>query len=99
MATGPFHSTPPKATTRGYVKYSAKPTPLAKERRERLRKNMEGYYLGPMDPADFMDAFMPINSPNFGSPPENIDFAEVYCQISEKLMYDPFVSRSIILQQ
>lgn len=97
MENRPFHSTPPKLTPRGSIQYSAKPAPLAKERREQLRKNMKGYYLGPMDPAQFMHSFMPVNSQNFGSPPDDIDFREVYDQINEKAMYDPFVSLFVVL--
>ena len=97
MASRPYHSTPPKPTPRGYTQYSAKPNPLAEERKVQLRKNMEGYYLGPMDPAKFMSSFMPTNSQSPGSPPGGIDFSKVYNQIYEKLMYDPFVSHFVAL--
>ena len=92
MATRKFHSTPPKPTSRGFIQYSANPAPLAKERRERLRKNMQRYYLGPMDPAQFISSFMPVNSQDFGDYPDDIDFSKVYKQINERPMYDPFVS-------
>src|SRR5882762_1391970 len=98
MATRPYHSTPPKPTPRGYIRYSSKPVPLAKERKDQLRKNMEGYYLGPMDPAKFMSSFMPINSQNPGSPSDGVDFSRVYKQNNERSMYDPFVSCSATLR-
>jgi hypothetical protein len=98
MATRPCHSTPPKPTPRGYTKYSARPVPRAKERKEQLRKNMEGYYLGPMDPVQFMSSFMPTNSQNPRSPSGGIDFSKVYNQANERSMYDPFVRRPISLR-
>jgi hypothetical protein len=88
MATRLFHSTPPKPTPRGYNQYSAKPAPLAKTRKEQLRENMHGYFLGPMDPASSC-AFMPINSQNLGGPPDGIDFRQVYDQPNERSMYAP----------
>ena len=96
MATRVFHSTPPKPTARGYNLYSAKPVPLAKTRKKQLRENMQGCFLGPMDPSEFMCSFMPANSQNLGSPPDEIDFRQVYEQANERLMYAPFVSRCII---
>ena len=99
MATRPFHSTPPKRTPRGCILYSAKPVPLAKERKEQLRKNMEDYFLGPMDPSEFMSSFMPINLQDFGNPPDGIDFHQVYQQASEKAMYDPFVRLSLAIRR
>ena len=57
---------------------------------------MGGYFLGPMDPSEFMGSFMPINSQNLGSPPDGIDFRQVYEQTNERLMYAQFVSRRII---
>ena len=53
---------------------------------------MQGYYLGPMDPSEFMRSFMPMNSPNPGDLLDGIDFREVYEQVDERLMYAPFVS-------
>ena len=58
---------------------------------------MQGYYLGPMDPTKLMSAFMQINSPNFGNPPDFIDFREVYEQPIEGSMHDPLVSCSAVL--
>jgi len=97
MATKPYHSTPPKPTPRGYNQYSSGPAPLAKARRQQLQKNMHGYFLGPMDPSEFMSSFMPVDSRKLGSPPDGIDFRQVYDQTSEKLMYGPFVRRCVIL--
>ena len=91
MATRPFHSTPPKPTPRGYNQYSTNPIPLAKARKQQLRENMQGYFLGPMDPSEFMRSFMPVNSSGIGHFPDKIDFSTVYSQRNERLMYDPFV--------
>jgi len=96
MDTRPFHSTPLKLTPRGYNQYTSKPALLAKTRKQQLRENMHGYFLGPMDPTEFMSSFMPINSQNLGSPPDGIDFSEVYEQANEKSMYAPFVRLSVI---
>ena len=92
MANRKFHSTPPKPTARGYIQYSAKPAPLAKERKEQLRKNMQRYYLGPMDPTQFISSFMPVNSQDSGDTSDDIDLSEIYKQTKERSMYDPFVS-------
>ena len=97
MATRLFHSTPPKPTPRGYNQYSAKSAPLAKARKQQLRENMHGYFLGPMDPSEFMRSFMPTDSQNLGSPSDGIDFRQVYDQANERLMYAPFVRRCVIL--
>jgi hypothetical protein len=97
MTTRLFHSTPPRPTPRGFNQHSAKPAPLAKTRKEQLRRNMRGYFLGPMDPSEFMRSFMPIDSQNLGGPPDGIDFRQVYDQPNEKSMYDPFVRRCVIL--
>ena len=59
---------------------------------------MNGYFLGPMDPGEFMRSFMPVNSPGAGHFSGEIDFSPVYSQRNEKLMYDPFVSRSLPIQ-
>ena len=91
MCTKPFESSPPKVTPRGFNQYSARSAPLAKERQDQLRRNMEGYYLGPMDPRQFMSAFMPVNSRSLGAPPGGIDLSDVYNQKLERLMYNPFV--------
>ena len=99
MATRPFHSTPPKPTPRGYILYSAKPVPLAKARKQQLRENMQGYFVGPMDPSEFMRSFMPSNSPNQGDPPDGIDFREVYEQANERSMYAPFVGHFLLTQR
>ena len=96
MATRPYHSTPPKLTPRGYNRYSAKPILLAKARKQQLRENMDGYYLGPMDPNEFMCSFMPVNSQNLGNPPDGIDFCKVYEQANERSMYAPFVRHPVI---
>ena len=66
---------------------------LAKARRQQLRENMDGYFLGPMDPTEFMVSFMPTNSQNLGVSPDGVDFDQVYNKATEKLMYPPFVSR------
>lgn len=58
---------------------------------------MENYCLGPMDPAQFMASFMPINSQNFEDTSDEIDFSKVYQQNNDRSMYGPFVSSSIIL--
>jgi len=87
---------PLKITLRGYNQYSAKPVLLAKTRKQQLRENMHGYFLGPMDPTEFMSSFMPINSQNLGSPPDGIDFSKVYEQANEKSMYAPFVRHPVI---
>ena len=92
-----FHSTPPKPTPRDYNLHSTKPVPLAKAHKQQLRENMQGYFLGPMDPSEFMHSFMPINSSNLGDPPDGIDFREVYEQANERLMYTPFVRHCITL--
>jgi len=97
MAEKLFHSTPTKHAPRGTYQYSAEATPLAKTRKEQLCKNMEGYFLGPMDPCEFMRAFMPVNSRNLGSPPDGIDFSEVYNKPNERSMYNPFVRCPIVL--
>ena len=97
MATRLFHSTPPKPTPKGYNQYSSKPVPLAKARKQQLRENMHGYFLGPMDPSEFMCSFMPVNSRNPQSPPDGIDFRRVYDQANERLMYTPFVRCCVIL--
>ena len=97
MAARLFHSSPPKPTPRGYNQYSSKRVLLAGTRKKQLRENMHGYFLGPMDPSEFMSSFMPINSQNLGSPPDGIDFCEVYEQTNEKSMYAPFVRHPIIL--
>ena len=97
MATRKFHSTPPKPTARGYFQYSAKPAPLAKERKDQLRKNMQRCYLGPMDPTQFISSFMPMNSQEFAGSPDGIDFSKVYEQANERSMYDPFVSPFVVL--
>jgi len=95
MTTRLYHSTPPKPTPRGYNLHSTKPVPLAKARKRQLRENMQGYFLGPMDPSEFMRSFMPTNSQNPGDPPDGVDFCKVYEQANEKLMYAPFVRRCI----
>ena len=97
MDPSPFLSTPPKPTPRGYHLYSSGPAPLANTRRQQLRENMHGYFLGPMDPSEFMRSFMPVDSRDLGSPPDGIDFGEVYNKANEKLMYEPFVRRWVIL--
>ena len=97
MATRLFHSTPPKPTPRGYTLHSTKPVPLAKARKQQLRENMRGYFLGPMDPSEFMRSFMPINPQTLGSLPDGVDFRQVYEQPNEKLMYAPFVRRYVVL--
>ena len=91
MDTRPFESSPPKVTPRGFNQYSAGPVPLVKKRQDQLRGNMEGYYLGPMDPNQFMSTFMPINSQSLGTPPGGIDLSGVYNQTLERLIYSPFV--------
>jgi len=58
---------------------------------------MHGYFLGPMDPSEFMRSFMPVDSRDLGSPPDEIDFSEVYNKANEKLMYDPFVRCCVAL--
>jgi len=58
---------------------------------------MNGYFLGPMDPSEFMCSFMPVDSQKLGSLPDGIDFRQVYDQVDEKLMYAPFVRRCVIL--
>ena len=58
---------------------------------------MQGYFLGPTDPSEFMRSFMPVDSRDLGSPPDWIDFREVYDQADEKSMYDPFVRHYLIL--
>jgi len=98
MATRLFHSTPPRPTGRGFNPYSAKPTPLAEARKKQLRKNMEGYFLGPMDPTEFIESFMPVNSSSLRRPPSELDFSLVYSQRNERLMYDPFVRHFILIQ-
>jgi len=98
MTTRQFHSTPPKPTPRGYNLYSTKPVPLAKARKQQQRENMQGYFLGPMDPSEFMRSFMPMNSSNMGLPPGEIDFSLVYTQRNERLMYDPFVWHYLLTQ-
>ena len=97
MATRPFHSTPPKPTPRGYTQYSSKPAPLVEVRKKQLRENMHGYFLGPMDPSEFMRSFMPVNSQNPLSPPDGIDFRRVYDQANERSMYTPFVRFCVVL--
>ena len=67
---------------------------MARARQKRLRENMEGHFLGPMDPTEFMDAFMPVNS-GIGGIPDDIDFREVYDRRCEKEMYEPFVRDSV----
>lgn len=52
---------------------------------------MSDFFLGPMDPAKFIESFMPLNSPGIGDPPGDIDFKKVYDQPTEKGMYEPFV--------
>jgi hypothetical protein len=96
MAARQFHSTPAKPTPRGYNQHSAKPVLLAKTRKEQLRENMHGHFLGPMDPSEFMCSFMPNNSQNLGSPPDGIDFRKVYEQANERSMYVPFVRHLIV---
>ena len=96
MAARLFHSSPPKLTSRGYNQYSTKPIPLAKTRKQQLRENMRGFFLGPMDPSEFMRSFMPTNSQHLGSPPDGIDFSQVYEQVNERAMYAPFVRRRVI---
>ena len=59
---------------------------------------MEGYFLGPMDPGEFMLSFMPVNSSSIGHPPNEIDFDPVCNQPNERLMYEPFVSHPILIQ-
>ena len=98
MDTRQFHSSPPKPTPRGYTPYSANPIPLAKARKQHLRENMQGYFLGPMDPGEFMRSFMPVNSSDLGHPPNKIDFSLVYDQPNERLMYEPFVRLLLLLQ-
>ena len=96
MATRLFHSSPPKLTPRGFIQHSAKPVPLAKTRKQQLRENMRGHFLGPMDPNEFMRSFMPVNSQHLGSSPDGIDFSQVYEQANERAMYAPFVRRCVI---
>ena len=96
MAARQFHSTPTKLTPRGSNQYNAKAALPAKTRKEQLRKNMQGYFLGPMDPDEFMSAFMPINSQSLGSPPDGIDFSQVYDKPNEKSMYEPFVRHFVV---
>ena len=55
---------------------------------------MVGYFLGPMDPSEFMRSFMPINSQTLGSPLDGVDYRQVYEQPNEKSMYAPFVRYS-----
>jgi len=97
MDTKQFLSTPPKPTPRGYNQYSSGQALLAKTRRQQLRENMHGYFLGPMDPSEFMRSFMPVDSRNLGTPPDEVDFSKVYNKANEKSMYDPFVRRCVIL--
>ena len=97
MATRKFHSTPPKPTARGYIQYSAKPVPPAKERKGQLRKNMQRYYLSPMDPTQFISSFMPVKSQEFAGSPDDIDFSKFYKRTNERSMYDPFVSPPVVL--
>lgn len=53
---------------------------------------MDGYFLGPMNPAEFMWSFMPMNSQNLVASPGGIDSTQVYQMTTEKSMYGPFVS-------
>ena len=99
MTTRLFHSTPPRPTARGFNQYSSKPTPLAEARKKQLRENMQGYFLGPMDPTGFMDSFMPVNLSSLGCPPSELDFSPVYSQRNEKSMYDPFVRQFLLIKQ
>ena len=46
--------------------------------------------MGPMDQAEFMGAFMPMNS-GIGGILDDIDFSEIYEQRYEREMYEPFV--------
>ena len=92
-----FSSAPPKLTPKGHTRYSAKPIPLAKHRSELLRRNMQGYHLGPTDPSQFTSLFVPILTPKpLESLPNGIDFRQVYEQPNEKSMYDPLVRRPAI---
>jgi len=98
MDTRLHNSSPPKLTPRGFYPHSANPVPLANARKKQLRENMEGYFLGPMDPSEFIRSFMPANSPSAGNPPPKIDFSPVYTPLNESLMYDPFVSHFLLVQ-
>ena len=95
-----YKSSPVKPSPRAVNPHSVDPFPLAKKRKDQLRKTMHGYYLGPMDPSQFMSSFMPINSQSLGSPPAGIvsDFLRVFNQDNEKSMYDPFVMLPAVLQ-
>ena len=88
---------PSQTNSEGYSQYSARPVLFTETRKQQLRENMHGYFLGPMDPTEFMSSFMPINSQNLGSPPDGIDFSGVYEQANEKSMYAPFVRHPVIL--
>jgi len=60
---------------------------------------MEGYFLGPMDPSEFMSSFMSVNAQNLSDISDGIDFRQVYEQADELWMYAPFVSCCVILYQ
>ena len=97
MAARPYQSSPVKSTTRGFNRFSSAVVRPANKRKSQIRKNMEGYYLGPMDPTEFMTSFMPINSPNFRNSPKHVNFSNVYKQANERSMYGPLVSCSAVL--
>jgi len=58
---------------------------------------MDGHFLGPTEPSEFMRSFMPVDSHKLGSLPDGIDFRQVYDQADEKLMYAPFVRRCVVI--
>ena len=58
---------------------------------------MDGYFLGPMEPSEFMSSFMPVDSRKLGSVPDGIDFRQVYDQADEKSIYAPFVRRCVVI--
>ena len=96
-----YNSSPIKPSPRGCNPHSANPVLSAKQRKVQLRTIMDGYYLGPMDPSQFMSSFMPINSESgLASPPDTTDstFLRVFEQGNEKAMYDPFVMLPGVLQ-
>ena len=92
------NSSPIKPSPRCCNPHSANPALSAKKRKDQLRTIMDDYYLGPMDPSQFMTSFMLINSQSLGSPPAEIDFLQVFKQDDEKSMYDPFVMLPAIRQ-
>ena len=90
----PAPSSALEKTVRGSQQFSSV-IKLATELHQEFAVEMEGYWIGPADPTEFLDTFMPLD-PKLELPEElsRISFASMPQNVShESEMYEPFVSR------